>query len=151
MMQRKHIAALTLSAAGLVGIALNEAYRDKAYVPVAGDVPTIGFGTTSGVKMGDKTTPDRALVLLLNDATKFQKAVQRCAPVPMYQHEFDVWVTFTYNVGEKAFCTSTAAKKLNELDYAGACKELLRWNKVKGVVVPGLNNVRRREYAKCLG
>lgn len=150
-MERKHIAALVLSAAGLVGIALNEAYRDKAYVPVAGDVPTIGFGTTSGVKLGDKTTPDRALVFLLDDATKFEKAVKRCAPVPMYQHEFDVWVTFTYNVGETAFCKSTAAKKLNQLDYVGACKELLRWNKVKGVVVPGLNNVRRREYAKCLG
>lgn len=150
-MERKHIAALVLSAAGLVGIALNEAYRDKAYVPVAGDVPTIGFGTTSGVKMGDKTTPERALVLLLDDATKFEKAVKRCAPVPMYQHEFDVWVTFTYNVGENAFCKSTAARKLNQLDYAGACKELLRWNKVKGVVVPGLNNVRRREYEKCLG
>ena len=52
-MNRIQLAALTLSAATLVGIAVHEGYRDTAYIPVPGDVPTIGFGTTGGVKMGD--------------------------------------------------------------------------------------------------
>ena len=148
---RTSIVALVVSASGIIALALSEGYKGEAYVPVKGDVPTIGFGTTEGVKMGDKTSPDRALVLLLDDATKFQKAVKRCAPVPMYQHEFDVWVEFTYNVGERAFCSSTAAKKLNALDYPGACKEMLRWDRVKGVPNAGLRARREREYKKCLG
>ena len=55
--QRKTVAALTLSAAALVGIVLHEGYTDRAVIPVKGDVPTIGFGTTTGVKLGD--TPPR--------------------------------------------------------------------------------------------
>ena len=51
------IAALALSAAGLVGLVQYEGYTDRAVIPVPGDVPTIGFGTTEGVSMGDRTTP----------------------------------------------------------------------------------------------
>ena len=59
--QRRTVAALTLSAAALVGIVLHEGYTDRAVIPVKGDVPTIGFGTTTGVKLGDTTTPPKAL------------------------------------------------------------------------------------------
>ncbi|WP_297832981.1 hypothetical protein [Thermomonas sp.] len=55
------MAALTLSAAALVGIVLHEGYTDRAVIPVKGDVPTIGFGTTTDVKIGDTTTPPKAL------------------------------------------------------------------------------------------
>jgi len=34
-------------------------------IPVKGDVPTIGFGTTTGVKLGDTTTPPKALARAL--------------------------------------------------------------------------------------
>ena len=61
MRTRQIAAALTLSASALVGIALHEGYRDTAYIPVPGDVPTISFGTTEGVKMGDRITPPKAL------------------------------------------------------------------------------------------
>ena len=44
--QRIAVAALGLSAAGLVGIAHYEGYSDRAISPVPGDVPTIGFGST---------------------------------------------------------------------------------------------------------
>lgn len=57
MRTRQIAAALTLSASALVGIALHEGYRDTAYIPVAGDMPTIGLGTTEGMKMGDRITP----------------------------------------------------------------------------------------------
>jgi lysozyme len=150
-MQRTHVAALSLSAAALVGIALHEGYRDEAYTPVPGDVPTIGFGTTEGVKMGDRITPPRALVRLLDDASEFETAVRRCAPVPMYQYEFDAYVLLTYNIGAGAFCSSTLARKLKAGDYAGACAEILRWDKFKGQPLTGLTKRRREEHAKCLG
>lgn len=153
---RVAVASLVLAASTLVGIALHEDYTTDAVIPVPGDVPTYGFGTTrkpdgSSVKMGEKTTPTRALVDLLRDATKFEQAVKRCAPVPMHPYEFQAYVSFTYNVGEGAFCNSTLVKKLNTLDYAGACKELLKWDKVKGVTIKGLTNRRQAEYRICIG
>ena len=150
-MSRINHALLALSASALVGIAVHEGYRGEAYEPVKGDVPTIGFGTTEGVEMGDRTTPERALILLLKDANKFQNAVKRCAPVPMYQYEFDAYVSLTYNIGEGAFCRSTLVKKLNAGDYGGACREIRKWDKFKGKPLPGLTKRRQEEYQKCLG
>lgn len=61
------VAALSLSAAGFVGIVVHEGYNDRAYTPVPGDVPTIGFGTTEGVKLGDKITAPQAVIRALQD------------------------------------------------------------------------------------
>jgi len=148
---RLAVGALTLSGSLLVGLALHEGYRGQAYIPVPGDVPTIGFGTTGGVKMGDTTTPERALVRLLSDADRFAQAVRRCAPVPMFQHEFDAYVSLTYNIGEGAFCSSTLVRRLNAGDYAGACKEILRWDKFRGQPLKGLTERRQDEYRECMG
>ncbi len=53
------IAALTLSAAGFVGILNREGYGPVAYPdPVHGTkLPTIGFRSTEGVRIGDTITP----------------------------------------------------------------------------------------------
>ena len=148
---RLSAAGIVLSASVLVSMAMFEGYTDKAVEPVPGDVPTIGFGTTSGVKMGDKTTPPRALLRLLADADKTAQAVRDCAPVPMYQHEFDVYVSLSYNIGTHAFCSSTVARRLNSGDYKGACEAILMWDKFKGKPLPGLTNRRQAEYRQCLG
>ncbi len=150
-MNRIQIASLTLSAATLVGIAVHEGYRSDAYTPVAGDVPTIGFGTTENVKFGDKISVERALVRLLDDASEFEQAVKRCAPVPMYQYEFDAYVSLSYNIGSGAFCSSTLVKKLNSGDYVGACEQILRWDRFKGKPLAGLTKRRQQEYKQCLG
>lgn len=148
---RIQVAALSLSAAALVGIAVHEGYRETAYLPTPQDVPTIGFGTTGGVKPGDKITPERALVRLLGDAGKFEQAVKQCADVPLFQHEFDAYVSLTYNIGSGAFCSSTLVRKLKAGDYAGACREILRWDKQAGRVLPGLTKRRQQEYQQCVG
>ena len=153
---RMGIGSLVLSAAALAVIAGYEGYRSTAYIPVPGDVPTIGHGTTryedgKAVKMGDKVTPERARILLQHDASAFARAVQRCAPVPMHQHEFDAFVSLAYNIGEGAFCKSTLAKKLNALDYAGACREIEKWVYFKGKTLPGLVKRRADERARCEG
>lgn len=151
MIRRLPVAALVLSASALVGIAQWEDYRGEAYTPVKGDVPTIGFGTTAGVKPGDKITPPRALVRLLEDANEYEKAVKRCAPVPMYQHEFDAYVSLTYNIGPSAFCSSTLARRLLYGDYSGACEQILRWDKFQGKPLRGLTKRRQAEYRLCKG
>lgn len=150
-MNRIVISALSLSAAALVGIALHEGYRPDAYLPTSDDVPTIGFGSTDGVQLGDRITPDRALVRLLADANKFERAVKRCAPVPMHMHEFSAFVSLTYNIGEDAFCRSTVARRLNAGDYAGACDAIKMWDKQAGKTLPGLTKRRQAEYRQCIG
>jgi lysozyme len=148
---RIQVAALSLSAAALVGMAVHEGYRENAYIPVPGDVPTIGFGTTEDVELGDKTTPERALVRLLKDANKFESAIQSCVRVPLHQYEYDAYVSLTYNIGPRAFCGSTLVKRLNQSDYSGACLEILKWDKFKGKPLPGLTKRRQEEYLKCSG
>lgn len=148
---RLAVAALSLSAAGLVGIANFEGFSEKAYIPVAGDLPTIGFGSTEGVKMGDTITVPKAIERLYRDTEKAESAIGRCVKVPLAQHEFDAFTSFSFNVGTEAFCSSTLVKKLNSGDYEGACQELKRWVYVDGRRVQGLVNRREAEYRLCMG
>lgn len=158
---RSLIAALVLSAAGLVGIAVNEGYTTTA-VPdaVKGTaVPTSGFGTTGGVKMGDSTTPVAALQRTLADVQTYESFIKRCVKVPLYQYEYDAYVDLAYNIGPGAFCSSTVVKRANALDYSGACNAFLNWRKVGTVdcSVPGnktcygLWERRKRMRSQCLG
>ncbi|MDP3425482.1 MAG: lysozyme [Burkholderiaceae bacterium] len=148
---RASIAALVLSAATLVGIVSHEGYRDTAYIPVPGDVPTIGFGTTGGVKPGDRTDPVKALNRAMADVNQFEGAIKRCVKVPLRQNEYDAFVSLSYNIGSGAFCGSTLVKKLNAEDYDGACREILRWDRFKGKPLAGLTKRRQAEYRQCTG
>jgi lysozyme len=151
-MNRTLVASLTLSASALVGLAVHEGYSDEAYIPVKGDRPTLGFGDAQGVKPGDRTDPVRALIRLNYQADVFQQQMRQCiGDVPMYQHEWDSIISWSFNVGARAACGSTLVKKLQAFDYAGACQELLRWNRFQGSVLPGLTKRRQDEYRKCIG
>lgn len=158
---RSSLAALALSAAGLVGIVSLEGYTDRAIIPVKGDKPTNGFGSTgSDIKLGDRTTPPQALARALNDVQRDERAIKACIFVPLAQHEYDAYVSMTYNVGAGAFCSSTLVRKLNAGDYAGACDEILRWRFFQGKdcslpmyerLCGGLWARRQREHALCQG
>ena len=81
--QRIAVAALGLSAAGLVGIAHYEGYSDRAISPVPGDVPTIGFGSTRHadgrpVKLGETIPPPKALALAARDVAVKEGELKRC-------------------------------------------------------------------------
>jgi lysozyme len=145
------IGAMTLSASALVGIAVHEGYRGEAYTPVKGDVPTIGFGTTAGVKPGDRIEPVQALVRKLQDVQRFEGALRQCVRVPLHQHEYDAFLSLAYNIGPGAFCGSTLVRRLNAGDYAGACAEILRWDRFRGEPLRGLTLRRQAENRQCLG
>jgi lysozyme len=151
MKARIVIGALTLSASALVGIAVHEGYRGEAYRPVPGDVPTIGFGTTAGVKPGDRIEPVQALVRKLQDVQRFEGALKQCVRVPLHQHEYDAFLSLAYNIGPGAFCGSTLVRRLNAGDYAGACAEILRWDRFRGEPLRGLTLRRQAENRQCLG
>ena len=144
------IGALAVSASALVSIALNEGYRGEAYKDAVG-VPTVGYGETKGVTMKSRTTPDRALVQLLSSANSHADDIRQCIKVPLYQHEFDAYVSLAYNIGAKNFCGSTLVKKLNAGDYTGACEQIRRWDRAGGKVLAGLTKRREQEYRMCMG
>lgn len=118
------VAALAVSAAALVGIATHEGYRGEAYRDAAG-IPTIGYGETAGVKMGDKITPERALVQLLESTEKHADAIRQCIHVPLYQHEFDAYVSLSYQIGAGAFCRSTLIKSSTKAITQGRVTSLI--------------------------
>jgi len=151
MIERKSLAVITLSATALVAIVMHEGYRETAYLPTPNDVPTIGFGTTQGVRLGDRITPVVALDRAMKDVQAFEGVLKECVRVPLHQYEYDAYTSLAYNIGGNAFCGSTLVRKLNALDYAGACKEILRWDKQKGKVLKGLTKRRVDEYNKCIG
>jgi lysozyme len=149
-MGRIQIAALSLSAAGLIGIAAHEGYREYAYTPVPNDRLTIGFGDAQGVKQGQTTDPVRALIRLGNQVNEFERNLRSCiGDVKLYQSEWDSITSWAYNVGSSAACKSTLVKKLKAGDYAGACAELSRWTKFQGRDLPGLVKRRAEERALC--
>lgn len=149
-MRRMTIGALSLSAAVLIAIASYEGFSDQAYIPVEGDVPTIGFGSTEGVEMGDTITVPEALERLRRDVGDAESAIGRCVMVPLSQGEYDAFASLAFNIGSNAFCTSTLVKRLNAGDYDGACEEIRRWVYAGGQKLEGLVNRREAEYQMCM-
>ena len=149
---RVAMAALALSASTLVGIAVHEGYREAAYIPVAGDRPTLGFGDAQGVKLGDRTDPVRALIRLNAQAEVFQREMRACiGDVPLHQHEWDAFVSLTFNIGSGAFCKSTLVRELRAGNYRAACDQVLRWDRFQGKPLPGLTKRRAAEHSQCIG
>ncbi|TCS70757.1 lysozyme [Sulfuritortus calidifontis] len=157
-MKRTLIATAGASAIAVAMIAGFEGYRQRAYDDGVG-VQTVGFGSTrredgSPVQRGDTITPGRAVILLARDADRIAQELAAClGPVPLYKYEWDAYVSWAYNVGSAAACRSTLVKKLHETppDYAGACRELLKWTRAGGRVLPGLVKRREAEYKMCMG
>lgn len=150
-MKRVTVAVLSLTAAGLIAIADLEGFRGEAYIPAPGDVPTIGFGSTKGVKLGDTISVEEGLNRLQQDVRTAEDAVRSCVKVPLYQHEFDAYVSLAYNIGGRAFCGSTLVRKLNAGNYRGACEEIKRWTFAGGRELQGLVRRRAEEYRRCIG
>jgi lysozyme len=145
------IASLSLSAAAFGGLVAYEGYSDTAIIPVPGDVPTLGFGTTEGVKPGDRITPPKAVARALQDVAKYEGAVKTCVKVPLHQYEYDAFLSLAYNIGPGAFCGSTLVRVLNAGDYTEACRQILKWDKFKGKPLRGLTIRRQAEHRQCTG
>ena len=112
------------------------------------NVPTIGFGSTKGVKMGMEISQERADMLLLEDVEVFEKAVNELVEVPLEQNQFDSLISWTFNLGPTNLKNSTLLKVLNNKNYDEVPTQIKRWNKAGGKVLQGL--IRRREAEALL-
>lgn len=113
-----------------------------AYMPTPKDVPTIGWGHTKGVKMGDKITEDQAEEFLCGDLEWVENCINKHVEVPLTQNQFDALASLIFNIGCSNFKGSTLLRILNE---GGDCSgQFLRWNKQGNEVLRGLT-LRREE------
>lgn len=135
--QRIVIAALSLSAAGFVGLVGHEGYTDRAVVPVKGDRPTVGFGSTfrddgTPVQMGDTITAPQAVKRSFNHIAKDESRLKQCVKVPLTQYEYDTLVNHAYQYGSAATCASEVVRLTNLERYAEACQAYLNWKRAAG-------------------
>lgn len=121
-----------------------EGFRAQAYLDT-GRVPTIGYGTTKGVKLGQTVTMEKAEEFLKRDVAEAEKAVTRMVTVKLNQNQFDALVCFVYNLGQGNFASSTLLSLLNQGNYASVPVQMLRWNRDNGVVLAGLTRRRKAE------
>lgn len=148
---QKTTAWVTICVACVAGF---EGLRTSTYFDVGG-IPTICFGETKNIKVGDKFTPEQCKAMLADRIVKdFGPAVDRCISHPLPPNRKAAYTSFTYNVGASAFCTSSTARLENEDRYMEACNALMKFNKIRigGVLIysPGLNNRREEERKLCL-
>lgn len=148
--RQKLIASIGASAAAIVTafVAQHEGLRLWAYRDPVG-VLTACYGHTGpDVQPGQTYTPARCRELLERDLARHAQALA-CIHRPLTDGQKAAFVSFAYNVGPRAFCESTLAKKANAGDMAGACAELSKWVYAKGQRLPGLVARRAAERAMC--
>lgn len=155
--QKARVAVTGLAVSGALALIADfEGFSNKAYIPVKNDVATIGYGQTfysdgRRVKLGDwiseKVAKNELKTII---EKKYLTRLKECVRVPLSQGEFDAFLSLMYNIGDGAFCRSTLVRKLNVKDYAGACKEILRWKYVGVRVLRGLELRRLKEYEVCM-
>lgn len=125
-----------------------EAFRDSAYIPVAGDRPTIGFGSTfysdgTPVKLGDTISLDDAIVLLNGTINDIAKDLDSITSSTCTQNQFDAVLSLCYNVGMHAFCTSTSGTMFSR--GQDISHRFILWDESGGQVIPGLQTRRLQE------
>jgi lysozyme len=136
-----------------------EGSRSRAYKDAAG-LLTIGVGhqltkseLTSGkintgwerVSWRDGLNGWQITDLLASDVYECEDCVTRAVVSPLEQHQFDCLVSFTFNVGNEAFTTSTLLKELNRGRYDQVPLQLARWVYSGGRRIQGLANRRAQE------
>ncbi|WP_241172778.1 lysozyme [Serratia marcescens] len=126
-----------------------EGLEYKPYRDVAG-VLTVCYGHTGAdIIPGKAYTEAECKAMLDKDLVPFARSVERSVKVPASEYQKAALISFSYNVGIKAFESSTLLKKLNAGDSSGACDEMKRWNKAGGKVWKGLVNRREVEREIC--
>lgn len=109
---------------GFEGLCLN-AYKDS------GGIPTIGYGHTKGVKLGDTITEAEAITFLNQDLEETQKAIDDVIDLHnLTDNEYGAIVSLVFNVGVTPL-QRTLGNALCNGDYDLAAKQFPRWDNVR--------------------
>ena len=120
-----------------------EGCRLEAYQDAAG-VPTIGYGHTKNVRMGDRISEYWAKEMLREDIEEAEWLVKELG-VAKTEGQLDALVSFVFNLGIGRLKRSTLLKTIREGgSKAQITQEFKRWVYADGKLLPGL--VKRREW-----
>jgi len=121
-----------------------EGLRLEAYLDAAG-VPTIGYGHTKGVRMGDRVTAYWADQLLRKDISQVVSEVMQLGVVHT-QGQLDALVSFAFNLGIGRLIRSTLLQQIREGGSMRQIrKEFMRWVYAGGRRLKGLEKRRQWE------
>lgn len=152
--QRAGFGAAAVLAAAIAVIAPWEGKRNETYLDIVG-VATVCYGQTGpAARPGARYTDAECAAMLGAEVAHFGRQLEACISpqARMNAQQQAVVLSWAYNVGARAACTSTLVRKLNAgRPPAEWCAELLRWNRAGGQVVRGLDNRRKHEYRLCIG
>lgn len=131
-----------------------EGLRLEAYLDIV-NVPTVCYGETKGVKLGDRYTKAQCDAMLGRELIGYRDGLHKFFTIETKRHRLPVardvaFTSLAYNVGVTGAGKSTATRRLNAGNIAGACEALTWWNKAGGRVIRGLVNRRADERAWCM-
>lgn len=130
-----------------------EGKRNKAYRDAVG-IPTVCFGETRGVRMGDYYTDDECKAMLGKGLVEFELGIRKCLKQPdrIPDKSYAAFISLAYNIGQHGFCKSSVARYLNQdpPNVTRACGRIKAFNKAGGRVLRGLVRRRAEEYKLCL-
>lgn len=112
---------------GVVGavIGFNEGYSTSAYLDSAG-VPTVCYGSTTGVKYPSTLTDAECTARLKSDLTTHLKALDKL-PNDLPDAVVLGSIDFAYNIGVSGFKNSSVHAALLRKDYQEASANVLKW------------------------
>lgn len=132
-----------------------EGLRQVAYKDPVG-ILTVCYGETVGIEAGRKYSLEECKARLDDSMLQALKYVDRCVP-GLPEPVLAAFGDAVYNIGPTVACdkkNSTAARLLASGNYAGACNELVKWDKARiagaMVALPGLTKRREKERLLCL-
>lgn len=118
---------------GIAALKSREGVRLKAYLDSVG-VPTIGYGHTKGVKLGQAITQAQADAFFLEDLASHALPILSAIRVPVADHERDALISIAFNIGVAGFTGSTFLRLLNAGDRAGCAEAIMMWRKPAAIV-----------------
>lgn len=131
MANRIKVAGLSLSAVAFITLIVSEGFSPTATVPVKGDRPTVGFGSTyhqdgSAVQIGETISPVKGLQTaqahISKDEVRFRQSL---LSVELTQSEYDLYIDWVYQYGIGRWIASPMRQLLIDGEYRQACDALL--------------------------
>lgn len=154
---KRNVAAASAGAAMLMALPLVSKYeglRPVAYRDAVG-VPTVCYGETAGVKMGDKYTVEQCKQMLLASLPKYAKQIEPCIKPQIPDSMRAALISFAYNLGPGWVCKGSIRRNLDAGNLKGACDAMLAFDTARDrrtgerVRLRGLTIRRNEERALC--
>lgn len=147
------LAALIGAACCAVAVPTVQGWEGRELVPYQDIVGiwTVCDGDTKGVDPRAVQTHAQCDARLERQLIAHAKPVLACVPqIADRPNVLAASISLAYNIGPKAFCSSSAARYFRAGYYGEGCDRFLLWNKAGGRVVRGLARRRAAEREICL-